>query len=287
MLLDNINPFVRQTLHAHLTNRNKPETFNKIKSVDGRLFYITSGCGKMRFESEVYNLEKGSLILFGAGTPYIWEVNSISYYAINFDYTQNFSHIKRTFHPIQANLFTQNNIIEKCTFEDCLLLNEPIVLSHVLEFEKDVTQIATECMLKDEYSTSLTSALLKSLIIKVVKRKKMDTLSLETKANIIAKKLIDYISNNYSNELNYEILEKEFHFNPSYLNRIFKAHTGKTLHEFILQYRLNTAMELLRTQTAPINQIATVCGFTNPYHFAKAFRKVVGVSPTKYRNNKK
>ena len=284
MFLENINPFVRQALHAHLTKKNINDTFNKIKSVDNRLFYITDGHGKMRFENETYDLEKDSLILFSADTPYVWEINYISYYALNFDYTQTFSHIKDTFHPISANRFTSNNIIEKCIFEDCTLLNTPIVLSHVSEFEKYVKQIANECMFKDEYSDHLTSALLKALIINVVKRKNMNMINAGDKTNTLVKKIIDYISNHYSNELNYETIEKQFNFNPSYLNRIFKAHTGKTLHEFILQYRLNTAMEILRTQTIPVNHVASLCGFTNPYHFAKAFRKFVGVSPSEYRN---
>ena len=112
----------------------------------------------------------------------------------------------------------------------------------------------------------------------------MNMINAGDKTNTLVKKIIDYISNHYSNELNYETIEKQFNFNPSYLNRIFKAHTGKTLHEFILQYRLNTAMEILRTQTIPVNHVASLCGFTNPYHFAKAFRKFVGVSPSEYRN---
>lgn len=284
MLLENINPFVRQVLHVHLTKKNKTDTFNKIKTVDNRLFYITDGSGKISFESETYNVEKGSLILFGADTPYTWKPQVINCYVINFDYTQTFSNIQQTFHPIKASSFTAANIIEKCTFEETPLLNAPIVLSNVSEFEKYVKQIATEYMAENAYSTALNSALLKALIINVIKRKTMNIVHSDLKADSLVKKIISYISNHYFNELNYEIFQKEFHFNPSYLNRVFKAHTGKTLHEFILQYRLNAAMEILRTQMLPINQIANLCGFTNPYHFTKAFRKHVGVSPSEYRN---
>ena len=105
----------------------------------------------------------------------------------------------------------------------------------------------------------------------------------EQKTTEIIRTLIEYFTNDYANEITYQSLQQKFHFNPSYLNRIFKAYTGNTLHGFLLEYRLNTAMEILTSQNLPINQVATLCGFPNPYHFTKAFRKFTGVSPTEYK----
>ena len=42
-------------------------------------------------------------------------------------------------------------------------------------------------------------------------------------------------------------------------------------------------MEILRTQNLFVNEVAQLCGFTNPYHFTKAFTKHTGVSPTEYK----
>ena len=282
MLFEEINPFVRQALGAQLT-RHVKDTFKEIKTVDGRLFYISAGQGKMRFDCGTYDLQPGTIILFGANTPYTWEINSVNYYAINFDYTQNFSYIKRTFHPISTKQFLQSCVIESITFEDEPLLNSPLVLPCVPEFEKNVKRIVTEFLIGNEYAYVLTSALLKSLIVEVVRKKKMSVNNFHTKAIDIVQRIIEYIDNNYATEITYETLSKEFHFNPAYLNRIFKAYTKNSLHNFILQYRLNMAMEILSTQNLPVNQVASRCGFSNPYHFTKAFRKFSGVPPTEYK----
>lgn len=283
MLLEKIDPFVRQALHAQLTSKNKADTFNRIQTVDGRLFYIVDGGGYMRFDDALYKIQAGTVVLFSAGTPYTWEVDRITYYAVNFDYTQNFSHVKRTFHPISASAFSQTDVIERPTFDDCPVLNKPLVLSYAPEMEDAVKRIVTEHLMGDQYARVLNSGILKSLIVEAVRKTTITGGATEEKSAATVKRTIEYIGKNYGREINYQTLADEFHFNPSYLNRIFKAHTGKSVYAFVLHYRLHMAMEVLRTQNLYVNQVATLCGFPNPYHFTKAFKKYTGVSPSEYR----
>ena len=289
MLFNNINPFVRQALAAQLTAQNKNYAFHEIKTVDCRLFYISSGEGKMRFGSESYPFESGTVILFGAGTPYSWEIDSgsVKYYSINFDYTQNNAHIKRTFHPISSSQFLHSDIIESVEFDDEPLLNSPLVMPYAPEFEKEMKRICTEYLVNNEYSSLLNSAYLKRLIVEIVKKKNQNAGISGAKTTETVKKMIEYISKNYSKEIDYDTLAQEFHFNPSYLNRIFKAYTGSSIYNFILQYRLNMAIEMLSVQNLYISQIAALCGFPNPYHFSKAFKKWTGFSPKQYKNQHK
>lgn len=285
MLLQDINPFVRQALVSKLTSSNKGDVFNRIQTVDCRFFYIASGSGSMRFDHRIYSLSAGTVIIFNAGTPYVWETESIDYYAFNFDYTQNHAYVKKSFHPISSHLFSVDDIIEKTFFEDEPLLNTPLVINFVPELEKDVKKILTEYLMGGEYSNVLTSTMLKHLIVESVKRKKALCGTQKEKANMNVCKIIEYVSKNYAKEITYQTLEQEFHFNPLYLNRIFKKYTGSSVYSFILQYRMNVAMEILRTQKLSVKQTAELCGFDNPYHFTKAFTKLVGVPPTAYKNN--
>ena len=283
MLFEQINPFIRQALASKLTGNNKNEVFNIIRSVDSRLFYISSGGGKMRFDDKVIDLSVGTVVIFSAGTRYTWEIDEVGYCAINFDYTQSFSHIKRSFHPISASEFSESDIIEKINFEDEPLLNEPLVLNAAADLEKDVNRIITEFLAKGAYSEVITSTLLKLIISEALRRKRRFLRSEQEKENETVKQLIEFISKNYAQEINYKVIENRFRFNPSYLNRIFKEYTGKSIYKFVLQYRMNVAAELIKTQNLPVNQIALLSGFQNPYHFTKAFTKHVGCSPTKYK----
>lgn len=285
MKIQNINPFVRQALSSRLTGQNKNDTYSRIKTVDCRLFYIIDGTGKMRFKTAVVPLKAGTVVLFRAGTEYIWEPDDfVDYYAINFDYTQNFSHITTPFHPIYANRFRTADIIESPKFEDEPLLDEPLVLPFAPEFERKIRQILTEMLLGNAYSAALTSGRLKQILAEILQKKKAATATQPPKSQSAVIEVIEYVSKHYMEEITYETISERFHFNPSYLNRVFKAHTGKTLHEFLFGYRLQSAMELLRSQSLTVKEVATLCGFPDPYHFTKAFKKYTGVPPSKYKH---
>ena len=284
MKIQNINPFVRQALSSKLTKQNKKDTFNRIRTVDCRLFYIIDGQGQMRFGNAAYPLKSGTVVLFRAGTEYVWEPDDfLDYYAINFDYTQNFSHVTTPFHPIYAGQFSETDIIESPVFEDEPLLSEPLVLPFAPEFERKMKRILTEYLIGNEYASALTSGLLKQLIAETLQKKKASAADRPSKSADAVKEVIEYVSQHYMEELTYERLAELFHFNSSYLNRIFKAHTGKTLHEFLFQYRLQTAMELLRSQSLTVKEVASLCGFPDPYHFTKTFKKHTGLPPSQYK----
>ena len=137
MLFKEINPFIRQALTAQLTKQNKTDTFNKLKTVDARLFYIIDGNGKMRFKNKSCDLHADTIILFSAGTEYTWEVDTINYYAINFDYTQNYSHVQKTFHPIKSNFYID-------TYFEVILDNPGLYKFDIYESYKENTKLKGE-----------------------------------------------------------------------------------------------------------------------------------------------
>lgn len=69
-----------------------------------------------------------------------------------------------------------------------------------------------------------------------------------------------------------------------HLLRLFKLHTGETPAQFHLRLRIELARRLLRTTRAGVSEIGLRCGFIDSSHFAKTFRRHVGVSPSDYRD---
>ncbi len=69
------------------------------------------------------------------------------------------------------------------------------------------------------------------------------------------------------------------------LFRKMKAATGQTPMDFIMSQRINQAVELLRTTTRSINDIALMCGFNDASAFRRNFQKIHGVTPSQYRNS--
>lgn len=289
MLLKDINPFVRKAVTATLTLNTKADVFNELQTSDCRLFYIISGQGSMIIEGQSFDLRSGCAILFQSGTKYIWQIDSmegVHYIAINFDYTHNHTHIKKSFHPVHSNLFHTTDILENIVFLDCLALNAPIILRDASALESRMKLLTTEYFLGDEYCDELLSSTLKSIIISMVRVLNIKNNPYGNKGFVLTQNIIQYIQQHYEEEITYETLSETFHFNASHINRVFKKNTGKSLHAFLLDYRLNIAMELLRSQVAPINEVATMVGFTDIPHFIKTFKKFSGQTPAKYRDSK-
>ena len=64
-----------------------------------------------------------------------------------------------------------------------------------------------------------------------------------------------------------------------------KAHTQKTLHDYLTDYRLHMAKNYLRTTSLNVTQVAEKTGFSSYTYFIKLFRERVGVSPLQYRRS--
>ena len=282
MKLNDIDPFVRQATISKL--KTGLYTGKKIKTRDCRLFYILHGSGEILIEGRRYNIKAGSVILFQTGTEYVWQISDMRYIAINFDYTQENNNIRRTFSPIRSESFPTSNFSKKIEFSDAAELNAEIVFSDEASFESKITNLAVEINTAGEFKEELLSALLKSIIISIVRLKKERDTSGDNKGALLARRVIGYVQQNYNKPIKNEEIAKHFHFNPSYVNRVFKAHTGFTLRTFLIDYRINQAMEILRTQNIGISETALLVGFQDIPHFIKTFRKLVGQTPTEYRS---
>lgn len=67
-----------------------------------------------------------------------------------------------------------------------------------------------------------------------------------------------------------------------YFRKLFLRNLGTTPRQFLIDFRLNKAKQLLSEGTLKITAVSEKCGFSSPYHFCRTFRRQVGVTPTEY-----
>lgn len=81
-------------------------------------------------------------------------------------------------------------------------------------------------------------------------------------------------------------ISKLMSLSSSQLNRRIKEARGVTISEFVMQIRINEAKRLLSMPTLyTISEVAYLCGFADTSHMGHVFQRVIGTSPTKYRES--
>jgi len=276
--------FVRQAIHSRLDMQSaRKDLFRLLQSRDSRLFYILSAKGEMLINGVSYPLYQDMVILFQAGSPYEWRVERADYYVVNFDYNLSYCHIQQTFHPVYADSFRQDMILDCGMIEDFGLLNQPLVLYKAIGFKSIIQNIITESAIDDSWNRYILSAMMKHLVLEILRAK--NNRGSEGNPVHSMKAVIAYIQDHYSDGINNQSIAEQFGYNPTYLGKIFKIHTGTTLHEYITDLRVQAAMELLANTTCPVGEICKQVGFSDVYHFSKYFKKKVGKTPTAYRKN--
>ena len=78
-----------------------------------------------------------------------------------------------------------------------------------------------------------------------------------------------------------ELIAITFNYNPGSLSQMMKDYTGKSLHQYLISYRLKIAKKNLTTTDDSINIIAWKSGFQSTAYFIKAFKEQTGMTPRK------
>ena len=94
----------------------------------------------------------------------------------------------------------------------------------------------------------------------------------------------NYIASHYGNaSLSVKDISDYAHLSVSYLCTFFKSETGTTLNQYITEYRMDKAKQLLIDPRNKITEISDKVGYNDGNYFSKSFKKMVGLSPSEYR----
>jgi len=115
---------------------------------------------------------------------------------------------------------------------------------------------------------------------------KIEGRSLQSEEIQLLKKVMDFIDIHLSDDsFSVENIAQELSMSRTKLFRQMKLVTGLSPTEFIINYRLKLAGEMLKKKTGNISEIAFSVGYKNPAHFSDSFRKFHGCSPSEFANS--
>lgn len=106
---------------------------------------------------------------------------------------------------------------------------------------------------------------------------------LQSPKNFYVDRAVTYIRNHYASGITVSDIANYLCLNRSYLYKLFQNSLHMSPQEFLTQFRLSIAKELLTTTQFPIEHVASSCGYQNTLVFSKAFKRTIGCTPSDYR----
>ncbi|NLM12604.1 MAG: AraC family transcriptional regulator [Epulopiscium sp.] len=241
------------------------------------IYYLVSGKRKVFINHTLYTVDKGSIVIFKKGclhrTTFIADE---THERVVLNFTDQF--LKELYQE-----FGKESII-KC-FEKLHILLPP---SRRVFFEELLQKIEYEYHLNDDFSKFLIKNHVYELIIFLVRCQTFQDNPLEEAdiAHDKIQKMAKYICENYDRPITLEEMAKMANMSITYFSKKFKKITGFGFKEYLNNIRVKEAAHLLLETRDSITNIALKCGFTDSNYFGDVFKKVKGMSPSKYRKSR-
>jgi AraC family transcriptional regulator len=148
--------------------------------------------------------------------------------------------------------------------------------------------LAAECENPDEYSCLCIDHLTVVAIIDFLRLGVEDPSRVPGRlAPWQLRRATEYIMEHLSEAVGLKGLANMTSLSQSQFGRAFKASTGFSPHQWQLNARIRSALELLLDDDTSLAQIAIMTGFAEQSHFTRVFRRVVGVSPGAWQRNRR
>jgi len=280
LTLKDLSPYLRYIHYIELV----PEFTTHLQiAYDNRFFFCVKGDYEITVDKVQYKLKQNSLLFVPTGIPYHLNKpqSDVLLIGINFDFTHLHSDLSLPVPPaLKKENFIPENIIEACCFENIEELNEPFILHDGQQLLYIIQTALAEYTDKRLFFSEKNSALLKELIISSVRILKTGYFSENTDT---VDRIISFIQSNYHKKITNTDIGRELNFNSIYLNRLMLKHTGKTIHQYLLNVRLLKALDLLQNTNNRVGDIALTVGFGDAQELSKYFKKHIGSSPSDFR----
>ena len=269
-------------IHHTLDPIPAPEKYQLHAHRNCELYYFISGNGYYTVEGNDYELVPGCLLVMREGethTPHIRTDSPYERISINFS--------PETFPLLHSEI-------------ENVFLSRPLGKNNMYVPGKDSAKFIAECMTRicrdtlDKNARAQALANLMPVFLELYHIKNDAPLTEENiriestsegSSDLVAQ-IIEYINDNLTTISGLEVLEQEFFFSRSYINRIFKESTGSSVWDYIVLKRLLLSRTLLQ-EGKQANIVASQCGFCDYSSFYRQFKQRFGVSPIEAKKKAK
>jgi two-component system, response regulator YesN len=101
----------------------------------------------------------------------------------------------------------------------------------------------------------------------------------------VIKRAINYINENYMNNITLDSISEYIHLNASYFSTLFKRETGMKFSDYLNKVRIEESKNLLKDGRYTMLEVSIEVGFEDQSYFSKVFKKVTGLTPKQCKDN--
>ena len=99
-------------------------------------------------------------------------------------------------------------------------------------------------------------------------------------------KATDYLRRNFMNKITLDDVASHVYLSPTYFSKIFKDEMKCNFNTYLNRLRIEQSKKLLFQQNVRLADIAGLSGFEDQSYYSKVFKKLTGVTPKKFRENR-
>lgn len=226
--------------------------------------YIVRGEGIFKLKDKTYRIKKGDIFIIPPALPYT-ELNSpdnpYAYYVIAFFGSGCENILAR------AGLTPDNPVLS---------VNDP-------EIERLMKEVFDYC--QENTLVSLTNANIAffNVFLRLFKLNNKNYEPLKKSKHVYVERAQAYIHEHYGEKITTASISTALFVNRTYLCEIFKQITQTSIKEYLINYRISKAMDLLIHSSLSVTKIAELTGFNDYSDFYRCFKARVGYKPLFYR----
>ncbi|MGM9859041.1 MAG: helix-turn-helix domain-containing protein [Bacilli bacterium] len=236
------------------------------------ILFVLNGAISIDVNDTTYRISEGEILF----------INSNNLHLIKHDLDEDAKIVPFLFSP---KLF-RNNIISYKTDE---IINNILNTNFEAFIIKDEKIFSDLCNLKIRKNNNEKLIELDYIIViyeimnYIYKNNKLVETKPQTRKNENLLKALNYIYENYSTQIKVETIASIMGLSEGEASRTFKKLTGQSPIEYLIHYRINMAIILLKNTTKSITDIAFEVGFLSSNYFTISFKKITGLTPSKYK----
>lgn len=129
------------------------------------------------------------------------------------------------------------------------------------------------------YAPLLCATILQQLILKTAETATTET-TRTTEAFSTYQSSREFIRKNCLTFRSLDQIAEQCHIDVAYLCRLFKRFDTQSPYQYLMRLKMNVAAQKLLTPNTSVKKVAYELGFSDPFHFSRAFKRVFGISPS-------